>query len=38
LSSFDSDLTDFSLLALVDQIEEEYLSESLFELLYIKNS
>ncbi|GEK89434.1 Glycosyl hydrolases family 31 [Alkalibacterium putridalgicola] len=38
LNAFNSDLSDFSLLALINEMEEEQLSQSLFELLYIKNS
>ncbi|SFK48050.1 Alpha-glucosidase, glycosyl hydrolase family GH31 [Marinilactibacillus piezotolerans] len=38
LNAFNSDLSDFSLLALINELEEEKLSQSLFELLYIKNS
>ncbi|MER2064317.1 MAG: TIM-barrel domain-containing protein, partial [Alkalibacterium sp.] len=38
LNAFSSDLSDFSLLALINELEEEQLSQSLFELLYIKNS
>ncbi|SFC56819.1 Alpha-glucosidase, glycosyl hydrolase family GH31 [Alkalibacterium subtropicum] len=38
LISFNSDLSDFSLLSLLNELEEEQLSQSLFELLYIKNS
>ncbi|GEK91987.1 glycoside hydrolase family 31 protein [Alkalibacterium kapii] len=38
LNAFNSDLTDFALLSLINELEEEQLSQSLFELLYIKNN
>ena len=38
LGAFNNDLSDFSLLAMINELKEEQLSQSLFELLYIKNS
>lgn len=38
LNAFNSALDDFALLSLINELEEEQLSQSLFELLYIKNS
>ncbi|WP_423189017.1 TIM-barrel domain-containing protein [Alkalibacterium sp. f15] len=38
LNTFNNSLSDFSLMALINELEEEHLSQSLFELLYIKNS
>ncbi|EXJ23733.1 Maltodextrin glucosidase [Alkalibacterium sp. AK22] len=35
---FNKDLEEYSLLAMINELEEENLSRSLFELLYIKNS
>ena len=36
--NFNSNLTDFSLTALVNQLKYDHLSESLYELIYVKNS
>jgi len=38
LEAFNNHLTDFSLMAMINELKEEHLSQSLFELLYIKNS
>ncbi|MCC5895642.1 MAG: alpha-xylosidase [Alkalibacterium sp.] len=37
-NEFNKDLTDFSLLSKINELKEEHVSQSLFELLYIKNS
>lgn len=37
-TEFNKELTDFSLLSTINELKEEHVSQSLFELLYIKNS
>lgn len=37
-NEFNKNLTDFSLLSTINELQEENISQSLFELLYIKNS